>query len=173
MKKAFFVLICSLTVLAGCFSVNSVTSSVTDFMVDHVPMSEQSKELAQARSDLAKVQLKISKTEKDLADARQLNIDSHNGIMEAMGHSTGPSLAKGMVEANPTPYVAEQVQMHRQNQDIAQKEIDRCLNELGPLRAQEKALRQKVQNLEEAVGPTAPEPDGGDGGGGGGGGGSC
>ena len=62
MKKAFFVLLCFLTALAGCFSMNSVTSSVTDFMVDHVPMSEKSKELAQARSDLAKVQLKISKT---------------------------------------------------------------------------------------------------------------
>jgi uncharacterized protein YlxW (UPF0749 family) len=169
MKKAFFVLLSSLMVLFGCTStINSVTSSVTDFMVDHVPMSEKSKELAQARSDLAKVQLQISKTEKDLADARQLNIESHNAIMEAMGHSSGPSLAKDMVESNPTPYVAEQVQMHRQNQDVALKEIDRCRNELGRLRAQEKALQQKVQDLEKVVGPKAPQPDGGDGGGGGG-----
>jgi predicted lipoprotein len=171
MKKAVFVLICSLMVLAGCESaINSVTSSVTDFMVDHVPMSKESKDLAQARSDLAKVQLKISKTEQDLADARQLNIDSHNGIMEAMGHPSGPSMAKDMVESSPTPYVAEQVQMHRLNQEVAQKEINRCQHDLGRLRGQEKALQQKVQELEKVAGPKPPEPDGG---GGGGGGGSC
>jgi uncharacterized protein YlxW (UPF0749 family) len=172
MKKAAFVLICSLTVLAGCQStINSVTSSVSGFMADHVPMSQESKDLARARSDLAKVQIEISKTEKDLADARQLNIDSHYGMMEAMGHSSGPSMAKDMVESGPNPYVAEQVQMHRQNQEVAQKEIERCQHELWRLRAQEKALQQKIQQLEQVVGPKAPDQDGG--GGGGGGGGSC
>ncbi len=174
MKTAAAVLVFALmaTVMAGCGSaLNSVTSSVSDFVADHVPMSEESKALARARSDLAKVQSNISKTEKDLADARQLNIDSHYGMMEAMGHSSGPSMAQGLVERTPTPYVAEEVKMHRLNQDIAEKEIDRCNSDLGRLRAQEKTLREKIQKLETTVGPTAPDPDGG--GGGGGDGGSC
>ncbi len=172
MKKAAVVLICVLMLTVGCSStMNSVSSSVSGFLADHVPMSNESKELAKTQSDLSKVRVDIAKTEKDLADARQLKIDSHYGMMEAMGHSTGPSMAQGLVERTPTPYAAEQVQMHRQNQDIAEKEMDRCTHELGRLRAQEKTLQEKVQKLQKVAGPQAPEPDGG--GGGGGGGGSC
>ena len=171
MKKVIVVLICALLPLAGCSStMNSVSGSVSGFLAEHVPMSEDSKNLAKARSELSKVRTDIAKTEKDLADARQLKIDSHYGMMEAMGHSTGPSMAQGMVERSPNPYAAEEVQMHRENQDIAEKEIDRCQHELGRLRSQESMLQEKVQKLEKAVGPKAPQPDGG---GGGGGGGSC
>ncbi len=172
MKKTAVVLICALTLMVGCQStMNSVSSSVGSFIAKHVPMSEKSKELTQAKADLAQVRVDISKTEKDLADARQLNIDSHFGMMEAMGHPTGPSMAQGLVERTPTPYVAEEVQMHRQNQEVAEKEMDRCKSELERLKAQEKMLQGKVQELEKAVGPMPTiDPDGG---GGGGGGGSC
>jgi type II secretory pathway component PulM len=56
------------------------------------------------------------------------------------------------------------IQMHRQNQEVARKEINRCQHELGRLRAQEKALQQRVQELEKVAGSKAPEPDGGGGG---------